>query len=105
MIKTIPACQLPERKNNFKNMVDKLRIPISRESPELDLWLKNNSYSEKLDDEFIKNPKKWDKFQSKYKKEFEEKIKLMEEIRQDKIENSPITWINKPRSGYNKAVV
>ena len=93
MIKTIPTCQLPERKNNFKNMVDKLRTPLPREGLELDLWLKNNAYSKKMGDEFIKSPKKWDKFQNKYKKEFEEKIKLMEEIRQDKIENTPLKEI------------
>lgn len=97
MIKTIPPYQLPERKNNFKNMVDKLRIPESGKQPELELWLKSNFSSERMGSEFIKNPKRWDKFQNKYKNEFEEKIKLMEEIRQDKIENSPLTWINKPK--------
>lgn len=105
MIKTIPPYQLPERKNNFKIMVDKLRIPECEKQPGLELWLKNSAYSEKIGNEFIKNPKRWDKFHSKYKNEFEKKIKLMEEIRQNKIENSPLIWIDKTKLEYNKAVV
>lgn len=105
MIKTIPTYPFPERKNNFRIMMDKFRSSESRENLQLDLWVKKATNSSSLENEFSNNTKRWNKFQNNFRNEFHEKIKLMEEIRETKIENRPVTWIYTPRFGYSKAAV
>lgn len=85
--------------------MNKFRSPGSRDNTKLDSWLKDIADSEELGISFSNNPKKWNNFQNKYRAEFDEKIELLAEIRQKKIEHTPVTWIYTPRYGYSKAAV
>jgi uncharacterized protein YeaO (DUF488 family) len=105
MVKTVPTYLLPEKKNSFKILVDKIRSPASGKTINQDPRLKKGKYSEKSAKYFATDPQRWNKFQNRYSDEFHGKIRLMEEIRQRKIEKKPLTWIYAPRYGYNKAIV
>lgn len=97
MVKTVPTYLLPERKNSFKILVDKIRSPGSGKTRNQDSWLKKGKYNEKSANNFCEDSQRWNNFQNRYCNEFHEKIKLMEETRQRKIENKLATWIYTPR--------
>jgi uncharacterized protein YeaO (DUF488 family) len=56
----------------------------------LDLWLKDTACT---GNSFTNDPDRWNKFQNKYKEEFEKKIRLIDEIWEKKKENLAVTWI------------
>ena len=104
MVKTIKIQELPERKNNFKVMAEKFSSLENGKSLKLNTWIKDIKKSSELDKDFTNNNRRWNNFNGKYRKEFNKKIKLMEEIRESKINSRQVTWIYTPRYGYNKVM-
>jgi uncharacterized protein YeaO (DUF488 family) len=91
MVKIIKAFKFPDRKDSFRDMVDKLCSQrMFKEKNKLDLWLKDTACSS---NRFANDPDRWKKFQNKYKEEFEKKIRLIDEIWEKKKENLAVTWI------------
>lgn len=93
MVNYIKTLSFSDRKYNFKIMVYKLRSQKLEKNKNPDSKLKVHIKPEKLDKNPIKNPEIGYKFQKKYQDEFETKIKLMEEIRKEKMENIEIRSI------------
>jgi len=78
MVKTIRACNFIDRKNNFRDMVDKFcSYGLFKERINLDLWLKNDEHKS---NRLANDSKRWKNFQIRYKEEFENKIRLIDEI-------------------------
>lgn len=103
MVKNMKALSFSDRKYNFGIMMHKLRIQNLDKNQKPDSGTKNHTKT-KLDKNLIKDPEKWNKFQKKFQDEFENKIKLMEEIRQKKMENILIKSIYPQKNEYNKAL-
>lgn len=104
MKKTIPVYPHPERKNNFKIWVNKFRSSSPREPERPDSSINKTLYLRKTGKNFTDNPKNWNEIQIKFKDEFHQKLKLMEEIQLRKIEKEPVNLIYTPRYGYNRSV-
>lgn len=91
MVKIIRVYKFPDRKDNFRIMVNDLCSEgLFKEKNKLDLWLKDTACSS---NRFANDPERWKKFQSIYKEEFENKIRLIDEIWEKKKENLALTWI------------
>lgn len=94
IINTTGSHHFPQRKNKFKKMVGKIcsregSHKSCKDSKEVTLLtppIKTNESTNCLS----KNPKRWKKFQKQYQHEFDEKIKLMDEIRDRKKDNDAI---------------
>jgi uncharacterized protein YeaO (DUF488 family) len=85
MVKIIRAYKFLERKDNFRNMADNFCFHgLFKEKIKLDLWLKNAECSS---NRLANDSERWNKFQSMYKEEFENKIRLIDEIWEKKKEN------------------
>jgi uncharacterized protein YeaO (DUF488 family) len=91
MVKIIKAYEFLDRKDNFRDMVNKLCSQgMFKEKNKLDLWLKDTACNS---NRIANDPDRWNKFQNKYKEEFEKKIRLIDEIWEKKKENLAVTWI------------
>jgi uncharacterized protein YeaO (DUF488 family) len=89
MVKIIRAYKFPDRKDNFRIMVDNLCSEgLFKEKIKLDLWLKNAECSS---NRLANDSERWDKFQSIYKEEFDYKIRLIDKIWEKKKENLHLT--------------
>ncbi|MDO5835334.1 MAG: hypothetical protein Q4P17_02395 [Methanobacterium sp.] len=93
IISTTGSHHFPLRKNKFKKMVGKIcsregsnKSKDSKESLLLQNLMKANESTNWLS----KNPKRWKRFQKQYQHEFDEKIKLMDEIRDRKKDDDVI---------------
>jgi hypothetical protein len=102
MKKTLSMYPVPEWKNNFKNWVDIIRSRDPISLPEHDLSLRKSIYIRRSGKSLSKNANKWNDIQSKSRDKYLEKIKLMEEIRQRKLENKTYNFIYTPRYAYPK---
>jgi len=94
IINTTGSHHFPQRKNKFKKMVGKIcsrkgSQKSSKDSKELILLTPSIKMNEPTNC-LSKNPKRWEKFQKQYQPEFDEKIKLMDEIRDRKKDNDVI---------------
>jgi hypothetical protein len=96
MVKNVRSIRFPERKNQFKKKMDheRSRRAPSKKSQQI-LLLKHASESTGTAKWIFKDPGRWKRFLEEYHDEFEEKIKLMDEIRDKKIEDEILDWINK----------
>jgi hypothetical protein len=86
MVNTTGSHHFPQRKNKFKKMAGQIWSRGSGGSNKKPLILPLLRYA--VDHEsgnwLSKDPKRWNKFQEEYQDEFEDKIKLMDEIRVEK---------------------
>jgi hypothetical protein len=93
MGKRIVVQSLPDRKNDFRIWVNRIRSP----KPYQDRTVIKSVYIRKSG----KNPtKNWSNVQSNSQKRYLDKIKLMEEIRLGKVENKTVNLIYTPRYAY-----
>jgi len=98
MVGDIDTKKYPVRKYNFKNLMDELCSQGgSCKGANLCSLLEDSSSDEDGIHILFKDPERWGKFQSDYQGEFEDKIKLMDKIRDRKKENEPLNWINAAR--------
>ncbi len=95
MVKNIRSIRFPERKTQFKKRMDQVRSrSVPGKKSQQVLWLKHAAQSTGTAKWIFKDPGRWNRFLEEYHEEFEEKIKLMDEIRDKKIEDEILDWIN-----------
>lgn len=71
-----------ESKDGYRVLVDRLwPRGVSKEKAALDLWMKDIGPSTELRKWFSHDPKKWPQFQTKYKRELNDKTDLLGELR------------------------
>ena len=79
---------------------------VSKEKAKLDLWLKEIAPSNELRNWFGHDPKKWDEFQKRYKKELQENADLIEQLKQLEKERKSVTLLYAAKdTHHNEAVV
>jgi len=94
MVRTTGSHQFPQRKNKFKKIVGQIwsrrgSNPSSKKPQKMAL-LKYSAKDNESTNWLSKNSERWKKFQKEYQDEFEDKIKLMDEIRDKKKGNEPL---------------
>ncbi len=97
----------PEKKDGYRILVDRLwPRGLSKEKAKIDLWLKEIAPSDKLRKWFSHDLKKWDDFKKKYKIELNNKLELIQNIKQiEKEEKAVILLYSAKDEQYNNAVV
>lgn len=88
MVKNIISHKYPQRKNKFKKMVTEVWSQglFNKKSRQI-LSLKHSTNSNESTKWFSKDPERWNNFQKEYQGEFDEKIKLLDEIKHKKKDN------------------
>ena len=105
MIKIKRIYELPEEKDGFRILVDRLwPRGISKQKARVDLWLKEIAPSDKLRKWFSHDPKKWVDFKSKYTKELESNP-LLQRIKQLEKENKVLTLLYSAKDKEHNNVV
>jgi hypothetical protein len=97
MKKTLPVNPLPDRKKSFENWVEQIR---SSNYPDIKFQEKpliKSVYIRKTGKNLNNTIKNWDKIQNISWNKYQEKIVLMENIRERKLENQTINLICTPR--------
>lgn len=93
MGKSIMVHTLPDRKNNFRIWVDKVKSPNKSHENQV----KKSVYIRRSGDLSGKIFKNRYNIQSSSRKEYLDKIRLMEEIRQRKLEEKTVNFVYSPR--------
>lgn len=95
MVKDIVSYQYPRRKTKFKKIVDRvwLNRQTDKKSQQI-TWIKYCVKSSLTANWFSKDPERWKNFRNEYQGEFENKLKLLDEIRDRKKENVLVYSIN-----------
>lgn len=94
MIKIKRIYEKPSSSDGFRILVDGLwPRGIGKDKVKIDLWLKEIAPSGQLRKWFSHDPKKWERFKSRYKKELEKKSGLVEEIKKIEKENKVVTLL------------
>lgn len=93
--------------DGFRVLVDRLwPRGISKEEAHLDLWLKDIAPSTELRKWFGHDPKKWEGFREKYKRELKEKKQLINQLKALKKEHKTVTIVYGAKdTGHNEAVI
>lgn len=91
----------------FRVLVDRLwPRGISKEDAQIDLWLKDIAPSTTLRKWFGHDPKKWQEFQTRYKKEIRENPKPLEQLRSIVTEHKDVVFLFGAKdTEHNHAVV
>ncbi len=80
--------------DGFRILVDGLwPRGLAKDAVKIDLWLKEISPSGKLRKWFSHDPKKWQRFKSKYKEELKGKTDLIQEIKNIEKEKKIVTLL------------
>ena len=81
MIRIKRVYEPPSEQDGFRILVDRLwPRGLSKESAQIDLWLKDVAPSDDLRKWFSHDPKKWLEFKKKYRKELDEKNELVSRL-------------------------
>lgn len=102
MKKTESMYPVPEIKNNFKTWVNRIRSTSISKTGKHSIPLKKSLYIRRSTNNLRNNPNKWNNIQLKARDKYLEKTKLMEEIRERKIQNKTENFIYTPRYAYPK---
>lgn len=107
MIKLKRAYDTATKDDGFRVLVDRLwPRGISKEKAHLDLWMKDIAPSTTLRKWFGHDPKKWEGFQEKYKKELIENKGLVNQLKELERKHKVLTLVYGAKDiGHNEAVV
>lgn len=107
MIKVKRIYESYDKKDGYRVLVDRLwPRGISKEKAHLDLWLKEIAPSTELRKWFGHDPKKWNEFEKRYKKELDDKKELITQIKELENEHKQVTLLYGARdTEHNEAVV
>lgn len=107
MIKIKRAYQSVEKEDGFRVLVDRMwPRGLSKEKAKIDLWLKDIAPSNDLRKWFAHDPKKWEEFQKRYKKELQTKNELIVKIKGLENDKETITLIYSAKDDkHNNALV
>jgi uncharacterized protein YeaO (DUF488 family) len=96
-----------EEKDGYRILVDRLwPRGVSKEEANINLWLKEVAPSNELRKWFSHDEKKWDDFKSKYKKELEENLEIVQKIKQIEKEEQIVTLLYSAKDEkHNNALV
>lgn len=88
-IKTKRVYEQPVDSDGIRILVDRLwPRGVSKESAQLDDWMKEIAPSDELRDWFDHDPEKWEEFVERYRAELQEKQHLVDELREYADEDS-----------------
>lgn len=94
MIKIKRVYEPPSKEDGYRILVDRLWARgLTKEKARIDLWLKEIAPSNELRKWYNHDPKKWDVFKEKYRKELEGKEELLEQIKKLEKEYKTITLL------------
>lgn len=101
------AYEVTDKQDGFRILIDRLwPRGMSKEKEHLDLWLKEIAPSTKLRKEFGHNPVKWAWFKKEYKAELNNKIELLQQIKDILKKHTTITLIYGAKDEiHNNAIV
>lgn len=107
MIKVKRVYEKPERDDGWRVLVDRLwPRGMKKEAAHLDGWLKNVAPSDELRKWFGHDPKKWGKFQKKYRVELRKQKELIAELKQMEKKKRTLTLLFGAKDQeHNEAVV
>lgn len=93
--------------DGYRILVDRLwPRGVSKEKAHLDLWLKEIAPSTELRKWFGHDPKKWEEFGKRYKKELKDKIELIQQLKDLEKKHKQVTLLYGARDTEdNEAVV
>ncbi len=92
--------------DGFRILVDRLwPRGLSKESAKIDMWLKEIAPSDALRKWFSHDPKKWQEFKGRYRKELDGKKDVMSKLKSIEKERKKITLLYAAKdTEYNNAV-
>lgn len=106
MIKIKRIYEPPSKEDGFRILVDRLwPRGMSKESAQVDIWLREVAPSDSLRRWFSHDPKKWIEFKKRYCEELKEKKDTISNIRSLEKEKKKITLLYSAKdTEYNNAV-
>lgn len=107
MIKLKRTYEKPNKDDGFRLLIDRLwPRGLSKEKAKIDLWLKDVAPSDVLRKWFAHDPKKWNAFKAKYKKELGGNKELLDKIRKIEKDKGVITFLYSAKDeDHNNAVI
>ncbi len=96
-----------EKSDGFRILVDRLwPRGVSKEEARLDLWLREIAPSTELRKWFGHDPKKWEEFKKRYKKELKDKNELLSQLKELEKNYKEITLLYGAKdTEHNEAMV
>ncbi|MGI0047161.1 MAG: DUF488 domain-containing protein [Nitrosotalea sp.] len=106
MIKIKRIYEPVSKEDGFRILVDRLwPRGVSKESAQIDMWLKEVAPSDSLRKWFSHDPKKWIEFKKRYHEEMKEKKDAISNIRSLEKEKRTITLLYSAKDmEYNNAI-
>lgn len=94
MIKVKRIYEQPEPEDGFRILVDRLwPRGLSKTQARVDLWLRDIAPSDRLRKWFAHDPKKWEKFKQRYRRELGGKKELVRRVRQAEKQSRTLTLL------------
>lgn len=94
MIKIKRVYEQPTKDDGFRILVDRLWARgLTKEKAQINLWLKDIAPSNELRKWYNHDPKKWNSFKEKYRKELEGKEELLIQIKKLEKEYNTVTLL------------
>ena len=106
MIKIKRVYEKQSKVDGFRILIDRLWARgLTKEEAKIDLWSKEIAPSNELRKWFNHDPKKWNSFNEKYKKELKGKEEFLEQIKKLEKEKGTVTLLfSSKEEKYNNAV-
>ncbi|MGB9003171.1 MAG: DUF488 family protein [Nitrosotalea sp.] len=106
MIKIKRVYESPSKEDGFRILIDRLwPRGLSKESTQIDSWLKDIAPSDNLRKWFSHDPKKWIEFKKRYSEELKEKKDIISKIKLLEKEKKRITFLYSAKDKeHNNAV-
>jgi uncharacterized protein YeaO (DUF488 family) len=106
MIKIKRVYDPPSKEDGYRILVDRLwPRGLTKEKAKIDLWLREIAPGDELRKWFSHDPKKWEEFRNRYKKELANKQELLLKIMQLEKERGVITLLYSTKEiEHNNAV-
>ena len=106
MIKIKRIYESSSEEDGFRILIDRLwPRGLSKESAQIDTWLKDIAPSDSLRKWFSHDPKKWSEFKKRYREELKEKKDTISMIKSFEKEKKTITFLYSAKDKeYNNAV-
>lgn len=94
MIKIKRIYEEQNKEDGFRILIDRIwPRGLSKDKAKIDLWLREIAPSNELRKWFSHDPKKWDDFKKRYRKELEDREELLHRIKQLEKDKGIITLL------------
>lgn len=107
MIQLKRVYELYSKGDGYRILVDRLwPRGVSKEKAHLDLWLKEIAPTTELREWFGHDPKKWQEFEKRYKKELKDKTELLQQLKDLEKKHKQVTLLYGAKdTEHNEAIV